>query len=1044
MKKKCKSRLLLQVCPKKSLYLSFPILMLLFAIIPMSASAGFISPEGNNMITTQPIKVTGIVTDAVNGEPLIGATISIEGTTMGVVTGTDGRFSLDVSQPDAVLLISFIGYKTIRIPISGKSVFDVKLTQDMSELQEVVVVGYGTVKKRDLTGSVSSIKSSEITKTASNNPLQSLQAKVAGLDVLKSSGQTGGEVFINLRGNRSINASNAPLILVDGITYGSMLDLNASDIASIDVLKDASSTAIYGTRGANGVIIITTKKAKIGQNEKSKVSFNSWVSLNSPTDLPDLMSAEQEYLVMAERARYADESKTGNWGSTSLSDPKYSPESLLSDAVSSPYTKSVYQIYQEGGVQTLPMVIHNSNSQNYELALSGANNRTSYDISLGYLDEKGILFNDELKRYNLKLNLSHKISEKLLVGASAQYTFRDWNRREDAIYYAAISTPTLSQLRLPDGTLLDRPAPLSQSTTNPLFNEEPGYYEYNTKGGRLFANTFLEWEMIKNLRFKSLLAIDNQTSRDGNYIDYKTFDMYRTSRGTFKSVDNIANYGYTFENTLNYSLTKGVNEFQFLAGQSANQYKVESHGVSGNGPLEHDLVSSFYNMSFVPAANLLTNDVYVKTTMLSFFGRLNYKFKDRYLFTTTVRSDGSSVFASGHQWATFPSFAGAWVVSEEPFFGEAKHIDNLKFRLSWGKAGNSAVNAYQTKTILSNQSVPYSYGQQLYWGRLPGILGNENLTWETTSTYDIGIDISMFEQRVSATLDYYYANTYDLLLYAALPPTSVYPQTMQNVGDTKNQGIEAVLNVRAIEQNDFNWTTGLTFALNRDEIVSLASGQNQEVSNSSAALIVGEPVRAFYDYESIGCWKIDDPDASKYKVPGNPGELKITDLDGDSLITVDDRRVYNKSPKFILGWNNTVSYKSFSLSAQVYARIGQWMAYELNNWYVPVSAGAQPVLDSWTPENQNAKFPRQGIAASSYYSTLQYELASFVKINNVTLSYSAPRNMLSRVGISNLRIYGTLQNYFTFSNLDNYDPERGGDVSSPLLKQVIFGMNVEF
>ena len=1050
MNKKCKSILLSQVWLNRSLYLSFSVLMFMFAFVPVLAFAGITGPEENNLITSQPIKITGIVTDASNGEALIGATVSIKGTTSGVVTDVNGKFSIDVPTSEAILVISFIGYKPLQIPAAGEKMLDIKLTPEMSELQEFVVVGYGTVKKRDLTGSVSSVKSSEITKTASNNPLQSMQGKVAGMDVMKTGGQSGAELSFNLRGNRSINASNNPLILVDGIPYGSVLDINASDIASIDILKDASSTAIYGTRGANGVIIITTKKAQIGQVEKSKVSFNSWFSFNSPTDLPPVMSAQQEYLVLAERARYTDEAQTGNWGSTSLSDPKYSAESLLPAEVSAPYTKSVYQMYQEGGVQALPMVIHNSNTQNYELALSGANKKTSYDLSVGYLNEKGILLNDELKRYNFRVNLNHKISDKLSTGANIQYTFRDWDRREDDIYYSAISTMTLSQLYLPDGTLLDKPCPLSQSTTNPLFNELPGYYQNNTKGGRLFANGFLEWEIVKNLRFKSVLAIDNQTSRQGTYIDYKTFDMFRLSKGTFKSVDNIAQNGYTFENTLNYSLTKGVHNFNLLAGQSANQYVLESHGVSGNGPMEHDLISSFYSMSFVPPANLITNDVYVKTNMLSFFGRVNYKLMDRYLVTATLRSDGSSVLAPGHQWNSFPSVAGAWVVSEEPFLKSAKSIDNLKLRLSWGKAGNAAVNPYQTLTRLSDQMVPNPFGNQVIYGRLPGLLGNQNLTWETTSTYDLGIDISIFKQRVSATLDYYYANTYSLLLYAGLPGTSVYPQTMQNVGNTNNQGVEAIVIVRAIEQKDFNWTSSLTFALNRDQIVSLASGQTSEVSNPNAALIVGQPVRAFYDYEATGCWKINDPDQSKYKdfgtplLPGTPGSIKIADLNGDSLITGDDRRVYNKSPKYILGWNNTVGYKNFSLTIQAYARVGQWIQYGLNNLYVPVNAGAQPILDSWTPENQNAKFPRQGIAPSSYYTSLQYELASFVKINNVTLSYTAPKNLLSKFGISSLRIYSTVQNYFTFSNLNNYDPERGGDIANPLLKQVVFGMNLEF
>lgn len=339
--------------------------------------------------------------------------------------------------------------------------------------------------------------------------------------------------------------------------------------------------------------------------------------------------------------------------------------------------------------------------------------------------------------------------------------------------------------------------------------------------------------------------------------------------------------------------------------------------------------------------------------------------------------------------------------------------------------------------------IPYTYGTLLVQGQVPANLGNSDLTWETTSTYDAGLDLAMFHERVNMTLDLYYSQTNNLLVYKGLPASSVYPQVLENVGKTENIGFEAALNFRLIEKHDFTWSSDITFSTNRDKIVSLASGETQDVSIPDAALIVGQPVRAFYNYEANGCWKIDEADqAATYgKIPG---DIKIVDVNNDGIINELDKRLYNKSPKFILGWNNTVTYKGFALSALVYSRVGQWLRYDYNTAYKPTEADGSPAVDFWTPENQNAKFPRPGIASQSDMPALAFEKASFLKIREIMLSYSLPSNLISRIGVSNLRIYGSLQNYFTFSNLDNYDPERGGSISNPLSKQMVFGLNLEF
>lgn len=987
--------------------------------------------------------VTGKVTDS-NGVPLPGTNVLLTGTTTGVQADMNGNYQIRIEDPaTAVLEFSFIGYAKQQVTVGSQSTINIILSEEYVGLNELVVVGYGTVKKKDLTGSVASIKPAEITKTASNNALQSMQGKISGLDITKNSGESGSGIEISLRGTRSVNASNSPLFLVDGIEYGSTLDINASDIASIEILKDASSTAIYGTRGANGVIIVTTKKGLTGTDGvKSKVTINSYLSFNSPTNLPKLMSVEQDYLLMAERQRYNAESGTSAWGTTSLS--SYPPATVLSQIVSAPYEKSIYQIYQEGGVNWFDMILQNSVTHNHEISLSGGDAKTSFILSLGYMDENGLLRNDNLKRYNGRVNLDHKILENLTVGTNLQYTYRDWDRRGDNIYSQLIKMHAMAQPYLSDGSILDKPSELVTSHTNPLLNEVEGYYTNNTLDNRLFGSVFFDWEIISGLRFRSVFGVDSQSDRTGTYEDYMCTANYQFGRGSSFSATNSQSFDYTFENTLNYSLNlASVNEFQFLAGQSAQQNVYESHGVSGIGSFDHYIVNSFYDLSFIPPASRSVTNTYTKNNMLSFFGRINYKLMNKYLLTATLRADGSSVLAEGNKWGYFPSVAAAWVISEESFLQSSDIINNLKLRVSWGKAGNAAIDPYKTLTLLGQEKIPYTFGSILVQGQVPSNLGNSGLTWETTTTYDVGLDITMLKERLTATVDFYYSQTSDLLLYKGLPASSVYPQVIENVGETENKGIEAAINLRVIDSRDFSWITDLTFSMNRDKIVSLASGEEQDVSKPDEALVVGEPVRAFYNFEADGCWSINEADAALTfgKVPG---DIKIVDQNGDGIINEFDKILYNKSPKFIAGWNNTLSYKGVSLSALMYTRVGQWIRYDYNLAYKPTEQDGSPAIDFWTPENQDAKFPRPGIVSQNDMPAVGFENASFFKIREVTLSYTLPGSIVSKAGVSNFRVYGSLQNYFTFSNLDNYDSERGGAISNPLAKQVVFGINLEF
>lgn len=988
-------------------------------------------------------EVTGVVKDE-KGGLMPGVSVQLVGTTTGAATDINGAFRIKVKDINSsVLRFSFLGMQTQEVATKGKTVLSVTLLPSNMQLEEVVAVGYGYVRKRDLTGAVGSVKSQDIVKTASSNALQSIQGKVAGVDISKSSGESGASINFNMRGNRSITASNAPLILVDGIEYGSTLDINSNDIESIDILKDVSSAAIYGTKGANGVVIITTKRGNAEKDGgRTRVSVNSYVSFNSPTNVPKTMSVEQEYRFLAERQRYSAEKGTAAWGTTNLT--SYTPEVVLSNVITSPWDKSLLTLYKEGGVDWFDMIMRNSVSQNYEASVTGGNSKTSFAFSLGFMNEQGLLRNDVLERYNGRLNLDHKILNNLKIGASIQYTTRDWDRRADGVYSQLLKMHSLAEPYLTDGSMLDKPSELAPSHTNPLINERPGYYTNNTKSNRFFGSSYLDWEIIKGLHLKTTFGLDQMASRVGTYTDYMCTGLYQSGKGSYFTVSSDMGTKYTWENTLNYSFNIAeTHDFQFLLGNSNIKDVYELHGLSGYGNQDHYTKTAFYNLDNILVSGRDPNDAYTQSTMQSFFGRVNYKLLNRYLLTASLRADGSSAFPENKKWGYFPSVSAAWVLSQEAFLKDASLLNNLKLRLSWGKAGNSSVQPYSTLNSLSVYGVSYSYGSSLVTGNIPVNLGNKDVTWEKTATYDLGVDLGILKNRISASIDIYYSKTTDLLLSKGLPASSVYPQIMANVGSTENKGLEATLNLRVINKRDIQWSSDFTFSTNKDKIVKLANGAAMDVSNPNLALVVGQPVFAFYNYEADGCWKISEAaDAAKYgKVPG---DIKIVDRNKDGVINDSDKRIYNKSPRFIFGWNNSFTYKGITLSAFAYARVGQWIAYDLNTAYKPTEQDGSPNLDFWTPENQNAKFPRPGIASQNDIPALAFEKASFFKIKEVTLGYTLPANLVAKAGISRLYVYGSMQNYFTFSSIDNYDPERGGAISNPLSKQVVFGVNIDF
>jgi TonB-dependent starch-binding outer membrane protein SusC len=1003
----------------------------------------------NAMETIQQFKVTGSIQDDATGEPIPGANILVEGTTIGVVSDLDGKFSIDVPSTTSVLLISYIGYITQKIEVNNQSAINIRLIPDVKSLEEVVVVGYGVVKKRDLTGSVSSIKSEDIAKTASSNAMQSMQARMPGLDIQQKTGEAGSGLDITLRGSRSISASNAPLILVDGVEYGSTLDLNPTDIESMDVLKDASSTAIYGTKGANGVIIITTKRGKAG---KTVVNFNTFVSSNRPTNVPKVMYGNREVQRLIDKANYQADLASGNWGTSDLS-----ADNVLTESLTDGTTQ--LSIYQDGSyTDWADIILKNGLTRNYELSISGGNEKTNYNLSLGTMDEQGLMKKDEMNRYNGKINIDHRINKIFKAGSSILYTYKNQDSRNASVFSQSLKMTTITHAYLNDGTLNNTPNPLYAAHCNPLLDEIDGAYQNNILTSRFFGNTYLEISPLKNLVFKSMFALDRSNLRTGNYQDYQSVARYQAPATSYISNESVFTTKYTWDNTLNYSVKLDKHDITALLGQSMIQSVYEESITSGEAGKEHYYQNAFYDLSKITTPK--ATSIYTKSAILSYFGRLNYKFDEKYLLTASLRADGSSTLAEGHKWGYFPSVAAAWRVNEESFMSQTNnYLSNLKLRASWGISGNAAVPAYATLTALSTSPVYYYVGGKDIAGNIPSTMGNPGLKWETTAAYNFGIDFGLLDNRVSGSLDYFISKTSDLLYYKSAPASSVYPSVIANVGETEGHGIEVALNTLVLKSDDFSWDVTWSYTSFKDKISKLSEGLERNIVGTTGQ-IVGQPVLIYYDYEANGCWNVGEFDTYKTdwatRHPGEtigyvaaygaPGTIKIIDRNDDGKLDDNDKRVYDRTPKHIFGMNNTFSYKSLSLSVLLYARVGGYLSYGMNNQLNYESANWGD-LNYWTLANTGAKFPSPGAASTTYgtYGTaLMYEKANYVKIKDITLSYNLPKTILGRIGIDQVKLYGSLKNFFTYSGIDNYDPERGGSISFPLAKQMVVGVNIQF
>lgn len=1049
-----------------------PILLGLTAALSMPAVYSYAhstdTPHVNALqVMQQNRTIRGIVTDE-TGEAMIGVSVLVKGTTSGTVTDLEGYYSLELPAGKQLLELSYIGYKHKEVTVGQGSQVNVKMDPDTHALDEVVVMGYGAIKKRDLTGAVTSVKSEDITLNPGSNPMEALQGRVAGLDITRSSGQAGAGVNMQLRGTRSFTASGNPMFIIDGMP-GDYSTLNPNDIESIEVLKDASSTAVYGAAGANGVIIISTKN---GQAGKMQANFNAFAGFNGWSTLPEMRSGDSYLQVIRDANRV-----TGNW--SSAADDERVMNSVLG--------AGAYEAHQRGEYINWPdELMQTAMTQNYSLSLSGGTERTKAYVSLNFSNENGQYKSDDYKVYSSNIRIDHQVRKWAHVGVNTQMSYVHQNRAY-ANLDAAMRMEPIGTTHDADGNIKVQPS-LGGSNINLLLNTKDNYRNQN-QNYKLYFNPYIELKPLKGLSILSRLGATLNYTRNNYFQGMGSYQYYfqsgadaaGTNQNVFAQVRQRRSYNYKWENiaTYNFQIAKehditltAVTSWEH--NQNDETLQKETH-ITDNAYLWH-------NMGLAGSDRSTVSSLYQMSKGMGYVGRLNYSYKGRYLFSASVRQDGSSRLAADNRWATFPAFSLGWRVSDEAFMKATQGwLDNLKLRGGYGITGTASIDPYSSVSNLEESTLSFS-GQNSTIYRYSQNYANSLLGWEKSYNTNIGLDATFLRNRIDFTADLFWTQTKGVIWNRQLPivnggfnATTNYTMNM-NVCETKNRGMEFALNTRNIDTKYFKWNSTLTFTHNVEEIVSLTDGVANNIVNGDYALTIGKAVNSFYQYKIDGIWQLgEEADAAVFNCA--PGDIKINvpglvkESDGvfyklndegekvyyraDSKYAYSDKdyqTIGQNAPKWTMGLQNTFTYKNFDLSIFMYMRWGQMIKYGMLGSFDPAGKANFPeYFNYWTEENASNDFP--GVDASrsitSYvgYSALQYVDGSFFKIKNITLGYTMPKPILAKWGFEKCRLYGTITNPLTITKshlLKDYDPEMNGSMNYPLTRQVVLGVNLSF
>ena len=1033
----CKSRMKHTLLIGTAMFLISPIT--LFAGVTVHSDAG--SETGISNVTQQQQTVKGIIKGP-DGLPVIAANISQKGTNNATITDLNGNFTLNVTGRQPVLVISYIGYVTTEVNVSGRAFVEVVLQEDVAALDEVVVVGYGTMRKKDVTGAVSSVRSGEITKNATSNVMQAIAGKMSGVQVVQNSGTPGGDVSILIRGVGTINDAS-PLYVIDGVPVsGGMWYLNPNDVESIDVLKDASATAIYGSRGANGVVMVTTKQAQEGHTE---INFDYSYGIQHSAKTYKMLDASQY-------AALHNEMRT-NAG----------PEYSLNPAFADPESLGAGTDWMDAIFRTAPM-------QKVNLSMLGGNQKISHATSLGYYTQDGIMKNSSYNRLSLQSNISSKLASNITVRANVNLSAE--NRRTQPV-----STVIQNAMRiLPSIPIYDDNGEYAGPTGNAEWNGNAlnpvaiiNEQNYRMKGFRMLSNISLEWEIIKGLKFKTTGGAELGYDYNNSYIPKYKWGM-NESKNTMQTVTSAYEQLYLWDNTLNYDKAFGKHRINAMIGTSYQEYKKESVSAAGSGRAS-ELTTELDNAT--KATDVGGNSY--RWALMSYMARLHYSYDDRYLLTATFRADGSSKFGKDNRFGYFPSFAAAWNIGNEAFMQSVKPVSLLKLRAGYGQTGNQNIGAYAFADKLSVNGV-YNFGSQRGFESnlvnliYPYLLSNPSVKWESVEQYNVGLDIGFLQNRIVANLDFYVKNTRDMLTKKPVPQTSGtsleqadWPPV--NIGKVLNRGFEFTVNTKNFV-GEFKWETSLNMSFNHNEVVSIGG---PEILNGVSLIREGQPINSFYGYELGGIYQTLDevftgpvmenraPDKASHNPYKNtsPGDMWFVDVDGNGEINDLDRTVIgNPSPDCIFGFNNTFSYKNFDLSIFFQGALGNqvWNGVRashesMNSTYNQLAT----TLERWTGEGSSYSMPRAIYADpnnNSRASTRWLEDGAYAKLKNLTFGYTLPEKWIRKAKMKALRLYVSLDNLCTITNYSGLDPEAGLSGLDygvyPSARTYMFGVSVKF
>ncbi len=1016
-----------------------------------------LSSGKNQVVTQQPKVLSGKVTDS-SGAPLPGVTVAVKGTIKGTVVDADGNYSLSNVPGDATLIFSFVRMRTQENAVRNQTSINVTMTEEAVGIEEVVAVGYGTQRKSDLTGSIAAVGAKELRRNPGGNIGSILQGLGAGVQIAKSGGNNhpGSTPRIRIRGTRSLSGGNDPLIVVDGVPFdGSLNDINPDDVVSSQILKDASATAIYGSRGSNGVILINTQKGQAGE---VKVSYSGYVGFNKSLGKYDVYQGNDDGLLTLKKWAHINANPEGTF--TGLDDPELYKRALTFVPEIEGYESGVATDWQD-------LIYSDGLLTNHQVSLSGGTEKTQYAMSLGYYTAEGAYKLQSMDRYTVKLSIDHGIGKYVKVGLNSlnSYVLRDGTDINPIENSLRISPYVSPYDETGDYRFIVNEGP---ALYNPLSDFKKDALVDERKKLSTFTTGYLEVDFTHGFKYKLNAGVRLAHDTQGKYYAKNT--TKQAGGQSWASNLNYDDLNITLENIVTYD--KVINHVH-----NVNVTGLYSWQRSKNRNLSletQDILADMYQYYNPNFGTFLSNSgSYERWDLLSWMGRLNYNYKQRYYLTGTFRSDGSSRLAKGNKWNTYGSGSLAWNIANEEFMSEQRKISMLKLRLSYGKVGSTAVAPYGTLGSLTGRK--YNYGSEGVLAYYSRKAPNNDLGWENTTTWNLGIDYGFLQNRISGSAELYSRETTDLLLNEKYPITSgVADEILVNVGETTGKGIELNLNTIGLDGNGKNtlrWETSLNIFADRSKISKLQEGVTMNTGNG---WFVGEPVGVFYDYKRVGIWQ-DTPEdrellkkyyniTSESEVRNRIGTVRVLDANGAEYLDGSPDELINSYDKVILGrrapdfegaMTNTFNYKNFDFSFMLYFKVGGLMYSGLHDSWANTLQGTVNNfrVDYWTPENKANYWPKPNANKQwpDYRNILAIMDASYLKVKNITLGYTIPEPVLSKIGFNSARIYATVSNPFTFFSeyMDKFgglDPETDGsvDINTPAMWSMIFGINVSF